>query len=111
MPDYFVIDFQTPNNFDLEQWAKATNLHAMTLVLFNTVWELRNDQAMLLGTAFQIGNKIYLSWECLSFGPRLCWLATQLVGELLNKNCTLTVGPCPQEQFTGAQATLGNVTI
>ncbi len=106
MPAFYVIEFEERSQkpFALDQWADDSHWDTMTLANDGTAWQLRNEGEMELGTAFQRGNHIYISWLYVSFGPRHCWLATQIVGELLYRGCKISLDTCSQERFNDAQS-------
>ncbi|MEM9644138.1 MAG: hypothetical protein AAF989_04010 [Planctomycetota bacterium] len=108
MPRFYILLHESSDatEFDLDRWAGDSRLHTMTLSNDGTAWQLRNENDMELGTVFQRATGIYISWQYLSFGPRFCWLAQELVGDLLSRGCKVTVGPCSAERFNEAQTTL-----
>lgn len=106
MSEFYILEIEPADSreFDLDRWAREINWYSMTFTNNGAVWQLRNEREMEFGTAFQRGNRIYLSWQYNSFGPRSCWLATQLAGELLCRGYKMSLGPCSPQCFTDAQA-------
>jgi hypothetical protein len=113
MPDYYTLDYALPNatEFDLAGWASTFESHMMKLVRDGFIWRIKNDQDIELGAGFQRGSRIYVEWHYLSCGPRYCWLATQLVGILLDMGAAISLGPCLRDDFSRAHDSVTNSPI
>jgi hypothetical protein len=106
MTVFYAIEISSPHTVPnmLDKVLEMLRYPSVSLVKNGSVCTLvYDDTSDELGSVFQHGSEIYVSWEQLSIGASYCWLVTHIVGQLLGSTEKLTVSACSSAVFTDAR--------